>query len=56
MRERGYYWCYNNKVYKDVDKWRIHFWDGANFWDDGDDFSEDCFERIDEREIVRQVD
>jgi hypothetical protein len=53
MRKLGYYWCYNNKVYKDTDKWRIYYWDGNNFWDDGDDFSTDCFEQIDEREIKR---
>lgn len=53
MRNTGYYWCYNNKVYKDADKWRIYYWDGNNFWDDGDDFSADCFEQIDEREITR---
>jgi hypothetical protein len=54
MRTNGYYWCHNNKVYKDADKWRIYYWDGNNFWDDGDDFSEDCFETIDEETIERK--
>lgn len=53
MRAQGYYWCYNNKVYKDTDHWRIYYWDRNNFWDDGDDFTEDCFEKIDENQITR---
>jgi hypothetical protein len=52
-RLKGYYWCYNNKVYRDTDNWRIYFWDGSMFWEDGDDFDESCFEFIDEKQIVR---
>jgi hypothetical protein len=52
IREFGYYWvfgnaCFPNKI------WKIYYWDGDYFWNDGDDFSEDCFEEINERQIVR---
>ena len=53
MRERGYYWCFGNKVYGSK-RWNIYWWDGGYFWEEGDDFSEDCFEKIDERQIVRE--
>lgn len=53
MREPGYYWCYGNKCYQ-TKRWKIYWWDGHMFWEDGDDFSEDCFEEIDERQIKRE--
>ena len=52
-REPGYYWCYGNKCYQNK-RWKIYWWSGHMFWEDGDDFSEDCFEEIDERQITRE--
>jgi hypothetical protein len=52
MRKEGYYWTYGNKCF-DIKEWSIYYWNGNYFWADGDDFSEECFEQIDEKEIVR---
>lgn len=53
MRERGYYWCKGNRCYGADDvKWRILFWDGYNFWEDGDDFSEGVFIEIHEERLL----
>ena len=53
MRENGYYWVFGNKCFPESKKWNIYYWNGYSFWNDGDDFSEDTFEEIDERRIVR---
>lgn len=53
MRKEGYYWVYGNKCFP-LKKWDIYYWDGHFFWNDGDDFGEDCFENIDENIIVRE--
>jgi len=53
MREEGYYWVYGNKCFP-IKSWKIYYWDGNYFWDDGDDFSEDVFGEIDEEQIVRK--
>ena len=53
MREPGYYWCKGNSCYVEQDmKWRILFWDGHFFWDDGNDFSDDVFLKIDEIRLL----
>lgn len=52
MRKEGYYWVYGNKCFPNK-IWKIYYWDGYYFWNGGDDFGEDSFEKIDEREIVR---
>jgi hypothetical protein len=52
MRKEGYYWVYGNKCFPNK-IWKIYYWDGHYFWNDGDDFGEDSFENIDEQEIVR---
>lgn len=54
-RETGYYWCYGNSCYHRK-TWRIYWWSGSMFWEEGDDFSEETFEKIDERQIVRAED
>ncbi len=51
MRVHGYYWCFGNKCYHQK-TWKIYYWNGM-FWEDVDDFSEDCFEEIDEKQIIR---
>jgi hypothetical protein len=51
-REEGYYWTYGNKCF-DVKSWSIYYWDGNYFWNGNEDFSEDSFEMIDEKEIKR---
>jgi hypothetical protein len=53
MRDKGYYWVFGNKCFPESKRWSIYYWDGNYFWNDGDDFSEDTFEEIDERKIVR---
>jgi len=53
MREIGYYWVFGNKCFPEKKAWDIYFWDGHYFWNDGDDFSADVFEEIDECRIVR---
>lgn len=53
MREKGYYWCKGNSCYgKDDAKWRILYWDGNFFWEEGDDFSEDVFLEINEEKLL----
>ena len=53
MRERGYYWCKGNSCYGADDvRWRILFWDGHWFWEEGDDFSEDVFIEINENRLL----
>lgn len=49
-REIGYYWV----KWKESENWFISYWCGNAFWVNGDDFSEDCFGEIDERQIKRQ--
>ena len=44
MREIGYYWGLNHKTDNSIDKWGI-------FWNEGVDFSECSFVRIDSTEI-----
>lgn len=51
MREIGYYWGLNHKIGDSIDKWGIYFWDGNCFWNEGVDFSECSFTRIDSTEI-----
>lgn len=53
MREIGYYWVFGNKCFPENKNWNIYYWDGNYFWNDNDDFSEDTFEEIDERKIIR---
>ena len=53
MREQGYYWVRKLK-WSNVDRWFIAYWDGHYFWNDGDDFSQDCLEEIDEKQIIRE--
>lgn len=53
MRERGYYWCKGNRCYgKDDVTWRILYWDGHMFWEEGDDFSEEVFIKIHEERLL----
>ena len=51
MREIGYYWGLKHKTDGGINKWGIYFWDGDCFWDEGINFSECCFVRIDGTEI-----
>lgn len=50
-REVGCYWVYGNKCF-DVKKWDIYYWDGFGFWKGDEDFSEDCFDMVDDREVT----
>jgi hypothetical protein len=52
-RKEGYYWTFGNKCFE-IKTWSIYYWDGNCFWNGNEDFSEDSFERIDEREIKRE--
>jgi hypothetical protein len=52
-RKNGYYWVFGNKCFPENEKWKIYYWDGHYFWNDGDDFDADTFKEIDERRIVR---
>lgn len=51
MRELGYYWVYGNKCF-DLRNWQIYYWDGNYFCKGSEDFSEDCFEKINESRIL----
>ncbi len=53
VREEGYYWVYGNKCFSNK-VWSPYYWDGNFFWKGDEDFSEDCFEKIDEKRIVRE--
>lgn len=53
MREEGYYWTYNNQCW-DVISWEIYYWDGHYFWRGDEDFGEDTFEKIDEKQINKR--
>ena len=53
MRDKGFYWFFGYKCCPESKMWSIYYWDGYYFWNSGDDFSEDNFDEIDERKIVR---
>lgn len=52
-RETGYYWCkLKYSALREV--WAIYYWSGGFFWNGDMDYSEDCFDEIDEHPIIRK--